>query len=615
MIDRKELKRNGRRSLKKHYWLFVAICLFAAFIGAEFVTSLDVVRYNENYYIGGEYSDLQSEEGVELNGGDIAERVISAMLIGGLDSGKALSKEVEYNIKAKNNSEILGRDKGVFSSIANSVNSGKIYVNIFDKAEHVFKSKNAVIISFIIVAVFIHLILLFMLRDCFIVTSRRIFLEGRIYDKVPISTFGFLPRSGKWIKSAFTMLMLSVYGTLWTFTIVGLPVKYYSYYMVPYIVAENPDIKANEAITLSRRIMKGHKWECFKIFLSFIPWFILDGVTLGLSALFYTNAYRSAVYCEFYKEVRRLAKEKSVPGTELLNDTYLFEKPDMSVMEKSYADVLEYTREPVPEMQKATGIRWILENWLGIMPLGTPKDLEYEKKQNKIYNIQRLRHIFDGNSYPWRLSPIKVRRKKINLDTPNYMRNYSVPSLIILFFVFSFIGWAWEVSLHLVRDGVFVNRGVMYGPWLPIYGSGGIMILVMLNRLRKNPLAEFIAAVILCGIVEYFTSLYLEVALGHKWWDYSGYFLNLNGRICAEGLLTFGVGAMAVVYALAPALDNLIRKIRLNVLIPVCIVLVCVFSFDHWYSSKHPNSGKGITNSDVRIIAQFGDGRDYYQKL
>lgn len=83
MIDRKELKRNGRRSLKKHYWLFVAICLFAAFIGAEFVTSLDVVRYNENYYIGGEYSDLQSEEGVELNGGDIAERVISAMLIGG----------------------------------------------------------------------------------------------------------------------------------------------------------------------------------------------------------------------------------------------------------------------------------------------------------------------------------------------------------------------------------------------------------------------------------------------------------------------------------------------------------------------------------------------------
>ena len=116
------------------------------------------------------------------------------------------------------------------------------------------------------------------------------------------------------------------------------------------------------------------------------------------------------------------------------------------------------------------------------MPLGTPKDLEYEKKQNKIYNIQRLRHIFDGNSYPWRLSPIKVRRKKINLDTPNYMRNYSVPSLIILFFVFSFIGWAWEVSLHLVRDGVFVNRGVMYGPWLPIYGSGGIMILVMLNR-------------------------------------------------------------------------------------------------------------------------------------
>ena len=59
------------------------------------------------------------------------------------------------------------------------------------------------------------------------------------------------------------------------------------------------------------------------------------------------------------------------------------------------------------------------------------------------------------------------------------------------------------------------------------------------------------AIVVLCGVVEYFTSYYLEVTQGKKWWDYSGYFLNLNGRICAEGLLVFGVGGMAIVYALA----------------------------------------------------------------
>lgn len=610
MIDRKELKRNGKHSLKRHYWLFVAICLFAAFVGAEFASSLDVIRYDENAYVSGDYSSEQSAEGnlkLTAAGGDMAESVVSAIIIGGLDSGKALSKQMEYNIKAQNRSKILERDKGVFSTVANSVSSGRIYVNIFDKAENIFKSKDAVIVFFIVISILIHGILVFLIKDCFVITSRRIFLEGRIYDKIPISTFEFLPRSGKWIKAAFTMLVMSVYGTLWSFTIIGMPIKYYSYYMVPYILAENPDMKANEAITLSRRMMNGHKWECFKIFLSFIPWFILDGITLGLTALFYTNAYRTAVYCEFYKELRRLAKENSIPGAEKLNDTYLFEKPDMETMEKGYSDVLAYTGKPVPHMEKAAGVRGFLAKWLGIMPFGTKKDLEAEKKQNKIYNVQRLKHIFDGNSYPWRLSSTRIRERKINLETPNYMRNYSILSLVILFFVFSFIGWAWEVSIHLVRDGVFVNRGVMHGPWLPIYGSGGIMILVLLNRLRKNPLAEFIAAIILCGIVEYLTSFCLETFLGHKWWDYSGYFINLNGRICGEGLLTFGVGAMAVVYALAPAIDNLIRKIKFKVLIPVCLVLVCSFTLDQLYSSRHPNSGKGITNSDIMVEASLAE--------
>ena len=52
------------------------------------------------------------------------------------------------------------------------------------------------------------------------------------------------------------------------------------------------------------------------------------------------------------------------------------------------------------------------------------------------------------------------------------------------------------------------------------------------------------------------TSLLMEIFNdGTKWWDYSGYFLNLHGRICAEGLLVFGVGGMIVVYILAPLID------------------------------------------------------------
>ena len=62
------------------------------------------------------------------------------------------------------------------------------------------------------------------------------------------------------------------------------------------------------------------------------------------------------------------------------------------------------------------------------------------------------------------------------------------------------------MSLHLVKDGVLSTEGVLHGPWLPIYGAGGVMILVLLNKFRRNPLAEFVAAIVLCGFVEYFTS-------------------------------------------------------------------------------------------------------------
>lgn len=161
--------------------------------------------------------------------------------------------------------------------------------------------------------------------------------------------------------------------------------------------------------------------------------------------------------------------------------------------------------------------------------------------------------------------------------------------------------------MHLLNDGVFVNRGIMHGPWLPIYGAGGVLVLILLNKFRDKPALEFISIIIICGIVEYFTSYYLEIAHnGEKWWDYSGYFLNLNGRICAEGLLVFGLGGMAAVYAIAPALDNLIKQINAKLVITISIILVTVFTLDNIYSSKHPNMGDGITHyKDITVYKEI----------
>ena len=81
-----------------------------------------------------------------------------------------------------------------------------------------------------------------------------------------------------------------------------------------------------------------------------------------------------------------------------------------------------------------------------------------------------------------------------------------------------------------------------------------------------------------------------------RWWDYTGYFLNLNGRICAEGLLTFGLGGLAIVYLLAPALDNLLSRIDTRKLTVVAVVLLAFYCVDQAYSAQHPNIGAGITD-------------------
>ena len=169
-------------------------------------------------------------------------------------------------------------------------------------------------------------------------------------------------------------------------------------------------------------------------------------------------------------------------------------------------------------------------------------------------------------------------------------------SYILFFFTFAFVGWIWEVFLHLINDGVFVNRGTMFGPWLPIYGTGGLLILILLKPVREKPLLLFILAFILCGIVEYSTAWYLETFKHLKYWDYTGYFLNLHGRTCLEVLIVFGLGGCAFTYLFAPLLNNIyVKKVTPLAKKVLCIVLLIFFSIDLVYSKYHPNTGEGIS--------------------
>lgn len=428
----------------------------------------------------------------------------------------------------------------------------------------------------------------------------RMLLEGRTYDKLPVSRFLYPITTRKWLSMAKVMLLENVFLFLWTFTIIGAFIKPYSYRMVPYIVAENPNIGAREAISLSRRMMKGHKWECFVADLSFLSWWLLNLFTLGLSGIFYSNGYNAAFFVEYYVHVRGLSKDSGLEGSELLSDEYLYSKASAETLHAAYGDVAETVEQlssNLVPVDKPNGFVGFLSEWLGVRILHARSVTKYEEYREQLHQIDTGREILDGAIYPGRLAPAPMAFRFRESRTVSSDRSYSLVNLVMMFFIFCFVGWVWEVSLAFISEGTFVNRGTLHGPWLPIYGTGGVIILILLKKLRKKPLFEFLAAMVLCGGLEYFSSWYLEKTHGgQRWWDYTGYFLNLNGRICAEGLLTFGLGGLAIVYLLAPALDNLLSRIDTRKLTVVAVVLLAFYCVDQAYSAQHPNIGAGITD-------------------
>ena len=181
---------------------------------------------------------------------------------------------------------------------------------------------------------------------------------------------------------------------------------------------------------------------------------------------------------------------------------------------------------------------------------------------------------------------------------------YGFTTYILFFFTFSIMGWIWEVGLHVVQTGDFVKRGVLYGPWLPIYGTGGVLVLLLLRKTFRSPIITFFFTMVISSVMEYFTSWVLETNTGVRWWDYSGYFMNINGRICLQGAVVFGIGGCLIVYIFAPGLEMLYKKIKSNIKFAICVVLISLIVADQMYSINYPNMGEGVTASK-RIETQI----------
>ena len=599
--ERKAMKKRAHQTVRTHYAFLFLVCLIMMIVGVEFSQSLD-------------FMGLGSGESETKGSGTVSNSKATDVLYDiqeeGLRKGdKEAKKHIKEYRKNTKKGAVLGRRNGVLATVVNNVTSGGFYVQIISALRHAFKSTKIATTVFILLALLLSLLFFVFVQNTMKVVGRRLFLEAREYERVPAHHLLWLKSVHRWVKASLGVLLESVFLSLWSLTIVGLPIKYYAYYLVSFIIAENPDIEPMEAIRLSSRMMYGHKWERFKVDMTLIGWRLLGGLTLGAADLFYGNQYLLSVDSEYYAYIRGLSKENKVEGADLLNDKYLFEHASEEELWKKYMDVDSESKYVEDNRITLTGVRkFFVENfglWIG--PSDEKK--KYQEIEGRAFAIRREKDVLEGRAYPERMHKLADPKFATLAGKVSFLRCYTIWSVVLLFFTFAVAGWLWEVALHLVNDGTFVNRGMLHGPWLPIYGYGGTLILVLLTRFRKNPMLELVLGMVLAGIVEFATSWVLEMTKGMKWWDYSGYFLNIQGRICAEGLVIFGIGGLLVVYALAPFLDNLIEKMPGRSAMALSLVLLAVFGADQIYSNKHPNVGEGITAGPVKKQASADVGR------
>lgn len=610
---RKEWKKKAKHTLKTHYVLLVMVAVLATLIGVEtgysfsnidLTNAKNITVTNEQRaktVAGKLYNQAKKVEDIsESNEKEKAvhEKILELLMEGKFRAGEKLSDEdIQSYTDAPVTKDVMSRNKGVLAGLVNNIASGKFLVRLANGVNTVIKSKQLAGALVILLVLLLYFALWFLLINPYKVMMARVYMESRTYEKVPINHLFFLRTIRKWRTAAKSMFRYWLYSTLWAFTIIGGIIKYYSYWCVPYILAENPALTGKEAILLSRKMMNGHKWETFKYDCTFIGWILLSALTLGLADIFFVMPYKRSTDAELFAYYREESKKAGIEGSENLKDMFLYEKADSEVLSIKYGDILYRKTLAEKAEVKLTGIKAFLVRNFGIWIGSDAEQQRYEEVEIEEVNLERAELCAQGLAYPERYNPLWNDVAEEHAATRNnYLKSYSIWSLIAMFAIFAFVGWGWEVAIHLVKDGVFINRGVQHGPWLPIYGAGAVMILVLLKRLRKKPAALAAAAVVLCGFVEYFSSYFLEISRGIRWWDYTGYFLNLNGRICAEGLTVFAVAGMAAVYVLAPALDRLLQRINIKVMIPLCLAFCIVFTGDAIYSMYYPNVGQGITD-------------------
>lgn len=183
--------------------------------------------------------------------------------------------------------------------------------------------------------------------------------------------------------------------------------------------------------------------------------------------------------------------------------------------------------------------------------------------------------------------------------------NYTIFQWFAFFYLYSLFGWIWEVPFIWVTEKRLENRGFMKGPFLPIYGSGAIMILVATLPFRDKYVLVFLFGLISATTLELCTGILMEKLFKMKYWDYTQKFLNFKGLICLESSIAWGAVSLLMMLFIHRPIEKFILGIPEKYLNPAVLVLTIVIAFDFGTSFKAALDLRDILVSFEKMKAEI----------
>lgn len=162
----------------------------------------------------------------------------------------------------------------------------------------------------------------------------------------------------------------------------------------------------------------------------------------------------------------------------------------------------------------------------------------------------------------------------------------TVLNYVFYFFVYSFMGWVLEVLVRIRHEKKFVNKGFLLGPICPIYGYSMVVLLLLVGFENQDILSIFLKTIFVCSVIEYGTSYIMEKIFKARWWDYSNKRFNINGRVCLEVMVEFGIMGTLALYFLQPQLVNFIGMFSYNTKLIFVAFIFIIYVFDTLISLK-----------------------------